>query len=184
MLKTKFTALLLVCLTAMAATAQSPRDGRIVGNAYTNSYFGLTYTWPAILKPQPLPAPDPREADSYEFALFSARQGSQPYGVVIVAQKLNVAGPHSAALKGSADLIDRMARSLRPGPILSEIHRSQKKNARGVVFDELTYQQSGKPSAVLAVQSRQYLLVFKCNGQSTAEVSAMENSVLAARMAR
>jgi len=178
--------ILAVCtavLFATAASALSPTDGHIANKSYANSYFHIVYTWPAMLTPEKLPPASAggNSANAYMFPLFTARQGNQPYGVVVVAEKLNVAGPHSAGVKNSVDFIDRIARSLRPGPILSKITRSEKKNARGMVFETLSYLVNGKPASVMATQVGQYLIVFKCNAQSTADVTQMENSVLALR---
>lgn len=175
-----FFAVLLAASLTGAGNAQLPTDGHVSGSSYVNAYFHFAYTWPAMLKPANLPAAS--DPQGYEFLLFLAREGSQPYGVAVVAEKLSVAGPHSAAMKSSADLIDRLANSLRAGPVLSNIAKSEKKNTRGMVFDELTYLQSGKPSAVLATKMGQYLIVFKCNAQSQADMRAMENSAMGIRM--
>lgn len=183
MRKSIFLALVLAFF-ATAAFAQSPTDGRISGKSYVNSYFHLTYTWPAILKPQPIPAADPKNAGSYEFLLFSAKQGTQPYGIAVVAQKLGVAGPHSTGIKTAAELLDRMHNSLRPGPILSNISRTQKKSPAGVVFEELDYAQNGKPSAVFATQSGAFVLLFKITAQNPADFVAMQKTVLAARLGK
>lgn len=186
MSKPKIFFLILVALFAGAAYAESPATGHIAGKAYVNSYFHLTYAWPAMLTPVKLPSADAERNNpkAYEFVLFSAQQGKQPYGLVMVAQKLNVAGPHSSGVKSSADMIDRLTHSLRPGPILSNFARSQKKNARGMLFDELSYQMNGKPSSVMATQVGQYLIVFKCNAQSAADMALMEKSALAMRVAK
>jgi hypothetical protein len=175
---------ILVAVSAYAVIAQSPADGHTTKVSYVDTHFHFAYTWPAMLKPQPLPSAsaDGSNPRTYESPLFIAREGGEPYGVVIVAQKLGVAGPHSTPLTKSADLIERIARSLRPGPILSNITRSEKKNPRGMVFDELSYLQSGKPSSVIATQVGEYLIIFKCNARSVAEIRAMEDSVLTLRM--
>lgn len=174
----------LAALSACLVYAQTPTNGRSTSKSYINTYFHFAYTWPAILRPSPLPsaAPESTNSHAYEFPLFIARQGDQPYGVILVAQKLNVAGPHSTPLTKSADLIDRIERSLRPGPILSNINRSQKKGSNGGVFDEVSYLQNGKPSAILATKVGDYLIVFKCNAQSPADIRAMENSAVALRL--
>jgi hypothetical protein len=66
---------------------------------------------------------------------------------------------------GEGHLIDRIAHSLRSGPILSNITRSEKKSQHGMVFDELSYLQSGKPSSVIAARVGEYLIIFKCNAR-------------------
>jgi hypothetical protein len=179
----------LALLTAAAvytqSPAQSPTGGHIAGNAYLNGYFHIAYTWPGILKPLPLPsAAQDSTPSQYAFALFSARQGDQPYGVVVSAEKLNVAGPHSTGLKTSAEFIDRLANSLRPGPVLSNITRSEKKNAQGMTFSELDFLMNGQPSSTIATQVGGYLLVFKCNAKSAAEIAQIKNSVFAMRLTK
>lgn len=177
-------ALALLAASACVVNAQSPANGRITKASYVNSYFKFAYTWPAMLTPSPLPAAsaDGANPGTYEFLLFKAREGGQPFGVVVVAQKLNVSGPHSTPITKSADLIDRIARSLRAGPILTDIVRSEKKGPHGMVFDELSYLQSGKPSSILATQIGGYVILFKCSARTPAEIGAMEHSVLTLRM--
>lgn len=167
-----------------AAMAQPPAQGHIAGHTYVNPALHVSYTWPAILKPVSLPAAQAQQNDphAYQFVLFSARQGDQPYGLVMLAEKLNVAGPHSSGIKSSSEMIGRLANSLRPGPVLTNIAKSQHKSAAGRQFDELTYLISGKPSAVLATQVGQYLIVFKCNAKSAQEMALMEKSALALRV--
>lgn len=186
MTKLKTVVLMMAVAFAGAACAQSPADGHVAGHAYVNAYFHLSYTWPAALTPAPKPAAPPEHAmtNSYQTLLFSARQGTQQYGVVLVAEKLNVAGPHSSGLKSSAEMIDRLAGSLRAGPVLGNIHRSQYKSASGRTFDELSYTINGKPSAVIATQVGQYLLVFKCNAESAAGMAQLEKSAFAVRVGK
>lgn len=184
MLRPKHFALILAALFATAANAQSPTDGHVAGHSYVNNYFHFAYTWPAMLKVASVPgaAADANNPHAYEYLLFMARQGDQPYGVAVVAERLNVSGPHSSGVTSSAGLVDRLAQSLRPGPILSDISRSQTRSARGIVFDKLSYLQNGKPSSVLATQVGQYAIVFKCNADSRPGIQALENSVLALRL--
>lgn len=186
MFKLKTISLLVAAVVASAAGAQSVADGHVAGNAYVNRYFHLSYTWPAMLKPVPLAAaaPDHGMANNYQTLLFSARETNQPYGVAMVAEKLNVAGPHSTGIKSSAEMIERLANSLHPGPVLQNIQRSVRKGAQGRAFDELTYSINGKPSAVIATQVEQYLIVFKCSAQSAHEMALMEKSVLEMRVTR
>lgn len=176
-------AVIAAVLFASAAHAISPTDGHIANNSYVNSYFHFAYTWPTMLTPAKLPpaSADANSAKAYMVPLFTARQGNQPYGVVVVAEKLNVAGPHSAGIKSSTEFIDGIARSLRPGPMLSKITRTEKKNARGMVFEELSYMLNGNPAAVMATQMGQYLIVLKCNAQSPADLARMEKSALSLR---
>lgn len=176
--KFKFLTVIAAVLFTCIANAQAPTDGHIAGKSYVNTYFHFSYSWPATLKPQLLPKQTPAGPNTYAFPLFTARQGDQPYGIMIVAEKLSARGPHSSNVKTSAEFVDRIAHSLRPGPVLSNIARA-KKTAHGMVFEELNYLQSGKPSAVIATQMGDYVIVFKCNAQSAPEFAEMEKSALA-----
>ncbi len=177
--------LLAGALLSSAAFALSPSDGHIAGKAYVNSYFHLTYAWPSSLTPQSLPT---ATADSggkaYAFHLFSALQKDPSYGVVLVAEKLNIAGPHSNGVQSSVDYISRIEHGLKPGPILSNIVHTQRKNTRGMVFEELSYLQNGRPASVMATQVGEYLLVFKSNAPSSWDMAQIESSVLSARVTK
>lgn len=183
MLKTRVVALAAALLACVSVHAQSAADGRVVGSAYVNSYFHLSYAWPAPLKvvPQPAAREDPK---AFFLPLFTAQAPGQPYGVVLVAEKLGVPGPHSTGVKSSAEFVDRIAHSLRTGTILSNITRSEKKNARGIVFEELGYLQSGNHALLMATQVDGYVLVFKCNAPTGPAIAGIEKSVLAARLGK
>lgn len=177
--------LMLAAGFACAAVAQPPAQGHIAGHAYVNPSLHLSYTWPAIVQPVTLPAAQAQnDPHAYQFVLFSAKEGNQPYGLVMVAQKLNVAGPHSTGIKNSAEMIARLANSLHPGPVLSNIARSQHRSASGRQFDELSYSINGKPAAVIATGVGPYLIVFKCNAASAHDMALMEKSALALRVGK
>ena len=177
----KISPLILAALVAAVAFAQSPANGRINGRTYVNPSLHISYTWPAMLESKPLPPPDTASASvhAYSYPLLIAGQGSQPYGVVVVAEKLNVAGPHSTGIVSAAGYIDRLTQSLHPGPMLSNFNRSKATGKSGAIFEKLSYQMQSKPAAVFATQVGRYVLVFKCNAQSAADMAQMENSVLA-----
>lgn len=166
-------------LMAVTAFAQSPANGKISGRTYVNASLHFSYTWPATLDAKPLPKDDvTATTHSNSYPLFIAGEGDQPYGIVAMAEKLNVASAHSPALVSAAGYVDRLTQSLHPGPMLSDFKRSKVKGASGMVFERLSFQMRGKPSEVLAVQLGGYAVVFKMNAQSAAEMAAMEKSVL------
>lgn len=177
----KLASALLAVLVAAVASAQSPAAGKIVGRTYSNPTLHIAYTWPAMLQPKPLPTPDKADssAQAYSFPLFIAAQGNQPYGIVLVAEKTNVASAHSSSIKTAAEYIDRLTHSLHTGPLLSNFNRTQIRSASGIAFEKLSYLMKGNPSAVYATQVGQFVLVFKCNAQSAADMAQMEKSVLA-----
>ena len=181
--KTRTYALFLAAMVACVVQAQAPSAGRIVGKSYVNKYFHISFAWPATLNPRIIPPQTTGSGNlkAYAFPLFSALQGDQPYGVTVVAEKLYVAGPHSTGIRDSAEFIERIKGSLRPGPVLSNITSSRKKSPQGLMFDQLDYLQSGKPASVMATQIGQYLIVFKCSAQSVDDMMRMQQSALALR---
>jgi hypothetical protein len=121
--------------------AQSPTDGGIESGAYVNSYFHVAYSWPRILQPYDtkslhLPAPSPY---ANEFLLFSARQGDETYGVVVLAERLNATTPHSRGIRDGADLLDRVMRGFRPEGHEQTLSRRHFTSKDGIVFDEVDY---------------------------------------------
>lgn len=177
----KFAPALLALLLVSAVSAQSPAKGKITGRTYVNPSLHISYTWPAMLQAKPLPPADAAgsSAQAHSFPLFIAGQGDQPYGIVGVAEKTNVAGPHSAGIKSAAEYIDRLTHSLHTGTLLTNFNRTRVNGASGMTFEKLSYLMRGKPSAVYATQVGQFVVVFKCNAQSAADMTQMEKSVLA-----
>ena len=99
-------------MTASSGIAQSPNDGMVRGSSYENSYFKFSYVWPVILRPYDTASLHVPQSSPYanEFLLFSARQGDEPYGVVVLAVRLNTITPHSKGIRDGADFLDRVAR--------------------------------------------------------------------------
>lgn len=175
-----FAALFLGC--SALVYAQSPADGQIHGASYENTYFKFTYTWPRSLQPidvSSLQLPKPPSSGN-EFLLFSAREGNEPDGVVVVAERMNVPTGHSGVLKSSSDLIDRIAH-FSPEQHVTGQSRKHFTNADGLVFDELDYVEDSVPSSAIAFQIRDFLIVFKCNAKSAAELDEMNKSIAAIR---
>lgn len=106
-----FASLFLIALSN-PAQPQSPTDGQVQKTSYENSYFKFSYSWPSFLQPFDVKALQlsNKAPSNNEFLLFSARQGEEPYGIVLVAERMNVPGQHSGGLKSSSDLIDKIAR--------------------------------------------------------------------------
>jgi hypothetical protein len=167
-----------------ACPAQNPTDGHVEGNAYVNSYFRLSYSWPRILNPVDnstlkLPAPSPY---ANEFLLFAARQGDEPHGVVVLAEKLNVRTPHSTGIRDGADFLDRLIRGFKPEEQAVILSRKHFTNADGIPFDEFDYTtggEGGEYSSGIAAQVGAYLIAFKCDAKSSADLAQMTKSIIA-----
>jgi hypothetical protein len=106
MTKPKLSLFFLPLFFIAAIQAQVPSDGRIEAGTYKNSYFRFSYEWPKFLQPfnvASLILP-PKSPYNNEFLLFSARQGGEPYGIVVVAAKMNVPTAHTRASGASSSL--------------------------------------------------------------------------------
>ena len=174
--------LLSACLFFFAlpnfAQPQLPTDGQVQKTSYENTYFKFSYSWPSFLEPYDVSALQfPKKAPSNnEFLLFSARQGDERYGIVVVAERMNVPTQHSSGLKSSSDLMDRIAR-FRPEQNVVMQPRKHFTNTDGIVFDELDYTENGAPSSAVVIQFRDFLIVFKCNAKSGEDLDAMNRSI-------
>jgi hypothetical protein len=181
-MRTKHLALLLLFATTFCGLAQSPSEGKVVGNAYVDSYFKFSYVWPAMLKPYETNSPNAPaiSPDANEFILFSARQGDEPFGIVVTAERLKTVTPHSKGARDGADFLVRMEK-FRPEQHAVIQARNHFKNAAGLTIDQLIYTENGEFSSATAVQIGGFLIVFKCNAKSQADLGEMNRSVVAVR---
>ena len=181
-MRTKHLALLLLLVATFRGLAQSPSDGKVVGNAYVDSYFKFSYAWPAMLKPSDTNPSNPPAVspDANEFMLFSARQGDEPFGVVVTAERLKTADRHSKGFRDGADFLVRMAKFRSEQHAVFEA-RNHFRNAGGLTIDQLIYMENGAYSSANAVQIGGFLIVFKCNAKSRADLEVMNKSVFAVR---
>jgi len=169
-----FSACLLLFGLSNLALSQSPTDGEIQRTSYENTYFRFCYSWPSFLRPYNVSALQlpPKAPTNNEFLLFSARQGNEPDGVVIVAERMNA----HTQLKSSSDFLDWIAR-FRPEQHVIMQPRKHFTNANGFVIDELDYTEDGVPSSAIVIQVRDFLIAFKCNAKSVRDRDAMDRSI-------
>lgn len=120
----------------------------------------------------------PQGPHANEYALFSARQGNEPYGVVVIAERLHVVTSRSNGLRDGAGFLDRVAK-FRPEQHVVILSRKHFTNASGIVVDVLDYTESGAPSSASAAQIGQFLIVFKCSAKSADELEEMDRSAAA-----
>lgn len=173
MRRRSLSAFLLLFGIASFAHSQLPTDGQIRNTAYENTYFKFSYSWPSFLEPYGVNALQlPKNAHGNEFLLFSARQGNEPDGIVVVAERMNA----QTQLKSSSAFLDWIARF---GPEQHVVIQPRKHytNADGFVIDELDYAEDGVPSSALVVQIRDFLIAFKCNAKSAKDLDAMNRSI-------
>lgn len=158
--------------------AQSTADGHVVGPSYENTYFKFIYTWPKFLQPYDVNSLQfaKRSPSNNEFLLFSARQGDEPYGIVVVAERMNVSTQYNGGLKSSSDLIDLISH-FRPEQHVTMQTRKRFTTADGLAFDELDYVEDGVPSSGIVIQIKNFLIAFKCNAKSANELDEMNKSI-------
>ena len=167
-------------LLVSQSVAPSPTDGRVIGNAYVNSYFHFSFAWPKIVQPFDTSSLNlgPQSPYGNEFMLFCAREGNEPYGVIMLAEKLNVPTPHSTGVRDSADFLNRLMR-FRPDEHVTNVSKKHFNGTGGLVFDEVDYEQNGGFSSGIITTVGQFLIVFKCNAKSASELALINQSVAA-----
>jgi hypothetical protein len=178
-MRTRFLIYLLLLVPLTYSSAQSPDDGKVVGNAYVNTYFKFSYVWPAILSPYDTKALNlPRKSPyANEFMLFSARQGDAPFGVILPAERLNAVTPHSRGIRDGADFLDRVQK-FDPNQHAAVQSRKHFVNADGITIDQLIYTENGGYSSATAAAFNSFLIVFKCNANSAVDLAEMNKSVV------
>jgi len=155
-----------------------PTDGQVQKTSYENTYFKFSYSWPSFLQPYDVNALQFRQKtpSNNEFLLFSARQGNERDGIVVVAERMNA----HTQMKSSSDFLDWIAR-FRPEQHVIMLPRKHFTNADGFFIDELDYTEDGVPSSAVVVQIRDFLIAFKCNAKSARDLAAMNRSIAAIR---
>ncbi len=176
---------LLVFLAASSGWSQSPTNGKVTANSYVNSYFKFSYTWPRSLQPYNTASLHLTQSPyANEFLLFSAMEGDEPYGIVVIAERLYAATPHSRALRDGADLLNCVVATFEPEQHVVIRSRKHFTSPSAVPFDELDYTEDGQPSSAVAAHIGKFLIVFKCNAKSEAELEAMNRSAARIRLVR
>lgn len=179
----RYLVLLLWIFNSVFVSAQSPDDGKVLGNSYVNSFFRFSYTWPAMLKPYDTKSLNlsPKSPYDNEFLLFAAREGDEPFGVVVLAERLKAVTPHSKGIRDGADFLDRVER-FRPEQHAVVKTRNHFTNTAGLTIDQLVYTENGAYSSAVAVPISGFLIVFKCNAKSSSDIEEMDKSMVAMRL--
>ena len=173
---------MLSVLFASLALAQTPANGHIGANAYTNNYLNFSYTWPKSLFPIDksqlnIPTPPPGGND---FVLFSARRGDQPNGIILMALK-QTGTAQNPRFKDGVALLDQVLSRFGPDNHLKILARTHPTNPDGMVFDEVDYQANGEFAAGVVTRIDQYFVVFRINAQSAVDLAELTKSALAAQ---
>lgn len=154
------------------AGAQSSKDGSFTGRTYTNAYFHLSFDLPALLEPEALNSTTLHAAPSADAWMMAvARQGKQPYGMILISQHIQPNGIRSAE-----DFLRRVRNTRDPGDIAGA--SGHKANAGGLVFDWFDWKTaSGERDSAVLTQRGDYLIVARCNTRNDGELEAMKNAL-------
>jgi hypothetical protein len=169
-------------LLPIASPAESAYDGHVERGTYVNAFLHFAYTWPKSMHPLDLAmlGVHPGNLDPHEFPLFALRQGDQPYGIVMLEEKLHVPVPGDAhGFRDGPDFLSRIEPGLRP-QVPKILDRKHLVHPDGFIFDELDYLVDHEYTAAIIIQIGEYLVVFKCNAKTAADLGTMTRSVLAA----
>jgi hypothetical protein len=179
--------LVLVIGSIFVCQAQSPADGHVEAHAYVNTYLHFTYTWPSMLHPRDvgslqINAPTPLPG---EFLLFAAQQTGKPFGIVIISEKLHVPTPHNpAGFKDGADFLNRIPIGWTPADHFKTLKTTHSTTPDGLSVDQMDYTVSDEFDSGIAIQFGDYIVVFKCNAASLADLDIMTKSILATRRSK
>jgi hypothetical protein len=165
------------------ARAQGPAAGQVVGGSYVNPYFGLTFTWPAMLHPVDLQTLHmPQSGSMSEYFLFGARQGDDHFGMMLLAEKLHVTTQHKIGLRDGDDFLDRYLQALDPEEPPRVLKRAHVAGADGRDYDELEYMDGYEFASAVTTEVGDFLVVYRCDAKTAADLAAMDGAVLATKI--
>jgi len=111
--------------------------------------------------------------NDFESLLLTARQGDEPYGMVMLAEKLSA--PANKIVDG-ADFLRRVEGTWGDAQSLGESHFT---NDEGIVFDEVDYKVGAEYDAAVIARLGDYLIVTRCNAKSLNDLHTMIASLKA-----
>ena len=174
---------LFVFFFAAFAGALSPSDGHVARGIYTNSFFHLSYALPANFHPQTLaemnlPSGSQR---GVEFFLLAARQGDNPYGIIMIAEKTRALTSDRRDFQNAADFIAHVKRGFDPSYTWKPLGEKHLTNPSGLEIDEFDYVIAGEYSSAIVVTLDGYLIAARCNASNAADLKIMTDSLIAMR---
>ena len=181
----------ILCLSLTAFSRgqnQSPGEGRLEAGRYVNRYFNLSYTWPKTLHAvNPASLAIASKGSEGEYLLFVARKGNEPSGVVLIAERIEdkagVLPRKASVIRDGPDFLNKVVAgwdAANPGKVEGRRHFA---GTGGLTFDELDYRQAGELNSAIVAQIGQYLLAFRCNAKTEADLEEMKQSVFASQHA-
>jgi hypothetical protein len=111
--------------------------------------------------------------------LFAAGQGNEPYGILVLAEKLNAPWHTFAGFKDGPDLLRRIPVGWPPEAHFQTLSSKHITTPGGFPADELDNLVNGVYASGLTVRTGDYIVLFKCEAKSPADLAAMTGSALA-----
>src|SRR5665213_2028459 len=135
------------------------------GEVYRNVQFGIEMTLPSNLHQVDFSTLTlPSQATDKEVPLMAAKEGDDPYGIVVIAERLNVG---------------RVESGRDPSAILG---RGETTNASGLVIDHLEWKEpNGQFGSAVITRVQDYLIVARCNAKSESDIKAMVDAFTSMR---
>ena len=169
---------LIFTLTAFIPMSHAQASGHVEGNSFVDHSLHFTYSPPPSLQFVPfdsLHLGNPQITAAC-YGLFSARQGTKPYGIVAITQKLNTPCYAGAKItyKNGLEFLNRIQASV--GPAFKELARKHTVLPNGFIVDELDYMNGPEFSAGVSVNVGTFLVIVKCNADSASSLNAMTQS--------
>lgn len=169
--------LIAVVYCAFACSGYGDSGGEVV----RDSRFNFTLRLPVGLHSVDMSSLNIRaNSTSDEFLVMTARQGNQPFGIVMLAERLNVG---RSPMGNAEDFLRKMQNTWRAGQtgqvVVGKTHWT---SPEGFTFDELDYRIPGDEfDAAVVTRVGDYLLASRCNAKTEADLRAMTESIKAMR---
>jgi len=147
------------------------------GEVYRNAQFGIEMTIPSNMHQVDVSTLGlTAKATADDFPMMAAKEGDDPYGIVMIAQRLNVG---RMPLVDAADFMRKVENGRDPNAILG---RGETTNASGLVMDHLDWKEpNGQFGSAVITRVRDYLIVVRCNAKSKADIKAMVDAFTSMR---
>jgi hypothetical protein len=164
---------LALCVFALAGVsqAQSPSDGTVRNNVYRNTFFKIEFALPSGLQAVDFSKLKLPPSNGREFGLMSAKEGNDPYGMILIAETL---GTGKGYFRDEEDFLGRVR-------VSQGLDASQKTVALpsrvGPTFKELYFTSGDELNAAVILLLDGHLLVWRCNARTQAELNVMLGAI-------
>jgi len=164
-------------LASMAGCTRMGAQRSTGGEVYRNAQFGIEMTIPSGMHQVDVSTLGfTAKATTDDFPMMAAKEGDDPYGIVMIAQRLNVG---RMPLVDASDFMRRVEKGRDPNAILG---RGETTNASGLVMDHLDWKEpNGQFGSAVITRVQDYLIVVRCNAKSESDIKAMVNAFTSMR---